>query len=117
MSDSDSLSKETTFTPGTWHASRNFRVVGDSPGIDIGSSNGTNVATVHFSHYEQSLPEVSANADLIASAKELYEALKGLLGGVLLTQKAEHYPSDDPINKAIAALARARGEDRSHEGK
>lgn len=50
---------------------------------------------------------------IIAAAPELYEALKGLLGGVLLTQKAEHYPSDDPINKAIAALAKARGEDRS----
>jgi hypothetical protein len=49
-------------------------------------------------------------ARLIAAAPDLYEALSGLLEGVLFTQKAAHYPPDHPINKSIAALAKARGE-------
>lgn len=104
------MSDSTKFTPGTWHASRNFRIVGDAPGIDIGSSNGTNVATVHYSHYDQDHAEVFANARLIAAAPRMFEALSELLKCTLLTQKAAHYPPDHPINKSIAALAKARGQ-------
>lgn len=113
------ISKETTFTPGTWHASRNFRVVGDSPGIDIGSSNGTNVATVHFSHYDQDAREVLGNANLFAASKELHNALS-----LFVKQWNACGPNSDfgryfknVRDAAVEALARVRGEDRSHEGK
>lgn len=110
------LSKETGFTPGPWSTRRahlptdgefDFAVTALIEGRSLVISEAFGRCA-----YDVVLP-AEANARLIAAAPELYEALKGLLGGVLLTQKAEHYPSDDPINKAIAALAKARGEQQS----
>jgi hypothetical protein len=73
------MSDSTKFTSGTWHASATFREVGNAPGIDIGASNGTNLATVHYEKLYQEPSEVRANATLFAASKDLYATLNALL--------------------------------------
>ena len=64
-----------------------------------------------------SYDDAARNARLIAAAPELYEALSRALAGWGL-EKSEPGLNLMEIEKQMkTALARARGEDRSHEGK
>ncbi|WP_324695450.1 hypothetical protein [Novosphingobium sp. RL4] len=102
------VSTTTKFTPGPWSASK---LIGAD---DLGIVNSYGSAVARIGNLDIANP---ANAHLIAAAPELYEAL------LELAQHASHQdsaiknggslvPFDVPakIKKAIAALAKARGE-------
>lgn len=116
---SDSIEKETTFTPGPWvcievrtSCGRAFRI-GKGEMIEGGPSGGC----IIYDDYGHGKNERESNARLIAAAPELYEALSRALAGWGL-EKSEPGLNLMEIEKQMkTALARARGEDRSHEGK
>lgn len=116
---SDSIEKETTFTPGPWvcievrtSCGRAFRI-GKGEMIEGGPSGGC----IIYDDYGHGKNERESNARLIAAAPELYEALEGLLEDFEKQMKnpSHHIPFN--YSKAKKALAKAHGEDRSHEGK
>lgn len=110
---SEVLSTETKFTSGTWHASKTFRESGYAPGIDLGSSNGTNLGLVHYDARDQEPREVRANANLFAASKDLYEALDSLLNCVDGVHDVEQL--ERCKDRALKAITRARG-GSSNEG-
>ena len=128
MATSDSIEKETTFTPGPWvcievrtSCGRAFRI-GKGEMIEGGPSGGC----IIYDDYGHGKNERESNARLIAAAPELYEAVALITPEfVALLRRAEsvsaiaEYSDNDReiIAKCQAALAKARGEDRSHEGK
>lgn len=119
---SDSIEKETTFTPGPWvcievrtSCGRAFRI-GKGEMIEGGPSGGC----IIYDDYGHGKNERESNARLIAAAPELYEALQSCvtqmrvwvaINGDLIGALQQN------IDAAESALAKARGEDRSHEGK
>lgn len=105
------------FTPGTWHASKTFRATGYAPGVDVGSSNGSNIALVHHDRLDRDAAETRANALLMAASKDLYEALKAaeqfISNGIELHFIRMPEPPASAIEtlpKIRAALAKVRGE-------
>lgn len=100
--------KETRFTSGTWHASRTFRTEGTRPGIDIGSSNGCNVALVHFDERDNEKAEVIANASLIAAAPQMFECLVN--ARALWGHRSTDAPQMKWLEEVDAALSKALGE-------
>jgi hypothetical protein len=90
---------ETKFTPGPW-------VKNWTAPYNVSGQGGSQIATVHFFSNE----ECQGNADLIAAAPELYEALENALDR--LDDISIYYNIDlsEEIKAANAALAKARGE-------
>ena len=84
----------TKFTPGPWS------VCADRAYVD-----GPDGKVVAHCCYERHPSEEYANADLIAAAPDLYEALEAFIAGA-----DTGYISVDVDKFARAALARARGE-------
>ena len=119
---SDSIEKETTFTPGPWHVGTPHPqnacayVIGAN-GEEIAVLYGAGQAEQNADGMWGPQPRREATADLIAAAPELYEALEGLLEDFEKQMKnpSHHIPFN--YSKAKKALAKAHGEDRSHEGK
>jgi len=64
-------------TSGTWFFGT-FRETGASAGIDIGSSNSSNIALVHHQAQDRSALETKANARLIAAAPDLLQELRNI---------------------------------------
>lgn len=62
----------------TWHAGQ-LRTQGMAPGIDIGASDGGNIALVHYDVRDYTSEEVRAHARLIAAAPELLATLETVL--------------------------------------
>lgn len=85
-----------SYTPGPW-------INEDYPGAcnpSVSGHDGANVATCGGKH--RSKEEKAANADLIAAAPDLYEALRELL------EHTEcHCVTEGDCNQACAALAKA----------
>lgn len=113
---SDSIEKETTFTPGPWvcievrtSCGRAFRI-GKGEMIEGGPSGGC----IIYDDYGHGKNERESNARLIAAAPELYEALRAIVN---YEANPDFTKWTGVIERAADALARARGEDRSHEGK
>lgn len=72
---------ESKFTPGPWLASQTMRVHGAVPssdGVDICSADNANIGLVYWAE-SGSRSETRANANLIAAAPEMYEALKRVM--------------------------------------
>lgn len=122
MATSDSIERETTFTPGPWHVGTPHPqnacayVIG-ATGDEIAVLYGADQAKQDADSMWGPQPRRDATADLIAAAPELYEALSRALAGWGL-EKSEPGLNLMEIEKQMkTALARARGEDRSHEGK
>lgn len=131
---SDSIEKETTFTPGPWvcievrtSCGRAFRI-GKGEMIEGGPSGGC----IIYDDYGHGKNERESNARLIAAAPELYEALAEIelqwlpYSDADLERFARMHPDDggvvqphwaEKILAARRALRKAREEDRSHEGK
>ena len=63
------------WTPGPWHCGT-FRTYGESPGVDIGAADNSNVALVHHQYLDRNAAETKANARLISKAPEMVELLK-----------------------------------------
>jgi hypothetical protein len=101
------------FTSGPWHA--DFGEV-----FRIRETDGSSVAYTQFVHLRgrRDTEEVTANANLIAAAPELYEALDALLKGCAVIAEKTGINAeaeclafvDSPFARARAALAKARGE-------
>ena len=87
---------ETKFTKGPWEKD-------ETAPYYISAEDGRNVATVHSGLFSNQ--ESKANADIIASAPDLYEAL-----GWLYSQIGQPEISLFGVKKVIDALAKARGE-------
>ena len=109
---------EEMFTPGPWDQ----EPTGDGKRICIGlglfdGPNGYDVAEVYSDDVtEETYKEAKANAHLIAAAPDLYEALEVALEQAIGCFQ-NHYgedpigiPEPEYIQKARAALAKARGE-------
>lgn len=62
-------------TPGPWHAAH-LRIIGESPGIDIGAENGANIAIVYQDKFDRDTKECRSNARLIAAAPTLLRACR-----------------------------------------
>lgn len=91
---------------GDWRAEHEYSSAYSS--MAITEAKGSVVALAVQQDFEGD-DDLAANALLIAAAPDLLEVLKDLLSGVLLTQKPEIYPVTHPINRAIAAIAKADG--------
>ena len=91
-------------TPGPW-------TVELAEGVRVLDANGRRVASVSLLSWKLAEPrseaEICMNAQLIAAAPDLYEALEAI-------QKARFHPDPGEMseanNMAAAALAKARGE-------
>mgnify|MGYP000685704605 FL=1 len=122
MATSDSIEKETTFAPGPWsvgepHPQNACAYVLGADGDEVATLYGGDQAKKDDDGIWGSQPIRDATANLIAAAPELYEALSRALAGWGL-EKSEPGLNLMEIEKQMkTALARARGEDRSHEGK
>lgn len=111
----------TKHTPGPWH-------VGDLAAPNLAGRNalvyapsGYAVADAKVFHCKFGVPEMEANARLIAAAPDMLEALEGLLlvepttrsdlAWEMLTihEKARRY--DQALERIKSAIAKARGED------
>lgn len=98
---------ERKWTKGEWK-SYQYEGVTHWPGIEAGSTS----IVVWGREWEnegvqgESLDEANANANLIAAAPDLYEALEALV----LNLEEGDFISTTRIDAAIAALAKARGE-------
>lgn len=102
------------FTPGPWevlpedpltiHLPRHRHEF--HPGVYVP------VARVEASNYDEDSPEDAANADLIAAAPDLYEALE-MVRDADNDCKSDGLPTIPPAARAVidAALAKARGEE------
>lgn len=97
---------EVEFTPGPWR--RRFK--------NIGHVTAENGAVIAKCERLTSLCNVQANAYLISAAPDMYAALEGMIGQAIACF-AEHYGENpeggslpEHIQKAQAALAKARGE-------
>jgi hypothetical protein len=119
---------KTGFTPGPWKV---FTNTGGDKIIGIGELNGGGVADCGFGVWRGGDAEALANALLIASAPDLYEALQQAADALSTIRAAslkgcpdgygkpelfadELYRSHSDVHSALkkigAALARARGE-------
>jgi hypothetical protein len=100
------------FTPGPWRRSRKS----GAPYIISEGDNGQTVARV-TEFTRDFVAEQVANANLIAAAPELYEALDAIVAAIEPTLNAAveaGYPNEESVarmNAAKAALTKARGED------
>lgn len=106
----------TTFTPGPWltvHSDWSVDTDSSHAHIAVGPNDTDPVALVVGADFER-CEELEGNATLIASAPELYEALRNLVrindghgpfGGELYQDRI-----DRAWDAARAALAKARGE-------
>lgn len=109
---------ETKFTPGPWHVQKGFNTIFTTS--DPAKQTGITIAIAKvLDDQVGSQSECNANASLIAAAPDLYEALKE----VLLAERLGTRPPETAmqaeekldrikyaVNKAEAALAKARGE-------
>lgn len=124
MATSDSIEKETTFTPGPYEDHNESSFAGGVSYRTIVAAARNDRAGDYWKticllpHFDD--PQTIANARLIAAATELYEALQSCvtqmrvwvaINGDLIGALQQN------IDAAESALAKARGEDRSHEGK
>ena len=121
MATSDSIEKETTFTPGPWvcievrtSCGRAFRI-GKGEMIEGGPSGGC----IIYDDYGHGKNERESNARLIAAAPELYEVVVDFMENPNFRVAVGGNPNavDELMARARSALAKVRGEDRSHEGK
>ena len=113
MTTSDSIEKETTFTPGPWVPHLN---TGSPPFVTrLNDNSGWICQTVTWCGLE----EAKANALLIAAATELYAVVADFMENPNFRVAVGGNPNavDELMARARNALAKARGEDRSHEGK
>jgi len=125
MATSDSIEKETTFAKGPWHVGtphpqNECAYVIGANGDEIAVLYGADQAEQNADGMWGPQPRREATAALIAAAPELYEALQSCvtqmrvwvaINGDLIGALQQN------IDAAESALAKARGEDRSHEGK
>ena len=100
-------------TPGPWQAGRP-----DMSTIVDGIASkwiyaGDQYVAIASGRIQGVWDEVMANARLIAAAPDMYEALEELLGPYDLTESGARKRYDAAIEKARAALAKARGEDHA----
>lgn len=99
------------FTPGPWNQEK----TGDGKRICIGlglfdGPNGYDVAEVYCDDVtEETIQEAYANANLIAAAPDLYEALSDIVSSLVIHDLGPIYLTKEIII-ARAALAKARGE-------
>jgi hypothetical protein len=103
---------ETSWTPGPWSIRHSHDRSGD---IGITHPGGKNVLAECFAdirHDRERSPEALANAHLIASAPDLYEALLIAHGYV---EEAMRNDDTGALHKIDAALAKARGEKEGQE--
>jgi len=93
-------------TPGPWQVASSmcpYRVIAavEEPfGVVVVCDTANNAKT--------RTPENAANANLIAAAPEMYEALKAILD-TCLSPDYEGAPSDAAVKLMVAALAKAEG--------
>jgi hypothetical protein len=99
---SEIIEKETTFTPGPWKVTRKFEVGPVSHAFDQTEGMVVPIADVFGDHRD-------ADARLIAAAPEFY--------AIALEAREKLSADNHDVAFIDAALAKARGEDRSHEGK
>jgi hypothetical protein len=94
---------ETTHTPGPWFVAKNgYHAVRDDEARDVVTADGITIAEVREFG---GVAEREANADLIATAPELYEQLEYWLEYVSIDPKFAGW-----VGKTRAVLAKARGE-------
>jgi hypothetical protein len=101
---------ESKFTKGPWLASQTMRVHGAVPssdGVDICSADNANIGLVYWAE-NGSRSETRANANLIAAAPELLEALKACHLQMLQSNNSSEY-AEEANQMAIAAIAKAEG--------
>ncbi|MCB2020944.1 MAG: hypothetical protein KDG44_09070, partial [Burkholderiaceae bacterium] len=100
-------------TPGPWRITDRYGVLTDQVGID-----GRTVCTVWVRQQghrpsgvdTEPWPEGEANARLIAAAPELLDALRELAELVVLQFGMPPPGADGPLQKALAAIAKADGD-------
>lgn len=98
---------ERKWTPGPWTVRQAYRsIISASPtGYDDAES-----IEAYGGHLVCESVKWDANAQLIAAAPDLYEALDYLVSCTQLADDADWSEGDDPLSAARAALAKARGE-------
>ena len=111
---------DTKFTPGPWrisphydekgkmHPSRWRGIYEPVPGQELGSLSCVLSIGIEGNVEDAWLQTSQANADLIAAAPELYEALDRWFP--FIETEEGYAPSKPWVEKARAALAKARGE-------
>ena len=111
---------EAKFTPGPWATDIEVKTF-DGQILDatiyVNHGSGKGGAICIFQHdpedgLDNTDPEQIANAHLIAAAPELYEAL-GALENCRQTIHGQFVVSKEGIDRARAALAKARGESQA----
>lgn len=92
------------FTPGPWEAIPGNSMVRVNPLVDQGYLGGLYIADIQLL-----LPEAEANANLIAAAPEMYEALEKVAeyGDCFAHKTGER----NPYRMVMEALKKARGEE------
>ena len=96
------MSNETKWTPGPWGKHHNGCY------WDVGVKQECSVIQIHPSTCIG--VQMEADANLIAAAPELYDALDGLLSELGSTSEIDLFSWGISTNEARAALAKARGE-------
>jgi hypothetical protein len=86
----------------------NFRGIGESPGIDIGAEDGSNVALVHFDPLDTPKEKTIAYARLFCAAHDLLESLKDAANQLEASGLCFDHPT---IVRYRAAIAKAEGKD------
>ena len=102
------------YTKGPWHCKPNANGVygADGYAITYPIVQAITVLGSDDQSHQWVNRNAEANARLIATATELLEALEVMLHSFMCTQNPNDYPSDAPCNKARAAIAKAKGEQK-----
>ena len=124
MATSDSIEKETTFTPGPWHVGTPHPqnacayVIGAN-GEEIAVLYGADPAKQSVDGMWGPQPRRDATAAAMSATPELYAVVADFMENPNFRVAVGGNPNavDELMARARNALAKARGEDRSHEGK
>lgn len=95
-----------SYTPGPWKA----MIRPDHGVVVVKGPNGVIIAQRALTQEQKRNDELYANAQLIAAAPELYEALENLMDFLFHGKKDRQM-----ILRASAALAKARGEEEEED--